>query len=190
MAIIPSGYSQVNLVFVGDNLPTGAEVTFGVDNNGAIPDLVCSGVFDALSASTLMSNFVDDCAIVTIRAKNGPNADGPFSEISVNMPGGIASAGATPNVAALFKKNTDLGGRKGQGRCFWPGVSEALVGSDGTLDSTLRAAIQTDANSLLSGLVSETLPMVLLHNDATTPSPVIGFTIQSVAATQRRRLRR
>ena len=30
--IIPSGFSQVNLKFTGPDVPTGAEMTFGVDN--------------------------------------------------------------------------------------------------------------------------------------------------------------
>lgn len=188
--IIPSGFSQVNLQFTGTAHPTGAEVTFGVDNNGSLPDVVGNGVANALASSGVQSNFITTSIISMIHVKNGPNATGPFSDVPVNLPGGTGTAGTSPNVAALIKKSTNLGGRRGQGRCFWPGVAESQIAETGIMLASFLIALQTDLNSLLSDLVTEGFPMVLLHNDATAPDPVIGFTVQTIGATQRRRMRR
>lgn len=189
--IIPDGYAQVNLQYTGVNVPTGAEVTFGVEADGlANATAIGNGVADAVVASTLMANFVNDVVISTIHVKVGPNETGPFADVAVNIPGTTTSPPLPANVSLLVKKSTPLGGRKGAGRMFFPGVPEAAVDDAGNVDGAYLSAVQTDLNALLTQLEAELCPMYLLHGDATTPSQVLALTVLSPAATQRRRLRR
>lgn len=189
--IIPEGYSQVNLVFVGDNLPTGAQVTFGISNeNDQTPAQVGADVITALVSSQVMDLFGDDEAITSIHVKNGPNDTGPFADVPTNLPGALTTNIVTPNVAILVKKVTQLGGRKGAGRFFWPGTTESSVGSDGTVDGGSLTSLETAFGTFLEDLTTNVIPMVLLHNDSTTPSLVTSLAPAAIAATQRRRMRR
>jgi len=189
--IIPAGYAQVNVHFTGDNLPTGAQVTFGVDDNGALTATqIAEIVENALIVGDMMSRLVDDMVISNLHVKKGPNETGPFVDYALNIPGESTANGVSPNVSFLVTKNTSQGGRKGAGRMFWPGLTEAGIGSDGLMDVTVRANLQAHFDTFLSTLVGDSLPMVLLHGDATAPYNVDSLTVAAVGATQRRRIRR
>jgi hypothetical protein len=181
----------VNIQFTGDNLPTGAEVTFGILNAGALTATeAAEAVSTALASSAIMAEFVDDERIANIHVKLGPNATGPFADLGVEISGGVSTTGTSPNVAVLIKKITTLGGRKGAGRMFWPGCPEGAIGSDGTLDAAARLAIESTLGDLRADLDTNGVPMMLLHNDSTSPNLVSDLTVDPIGATQRRRLRR
>lgn len=189
--IIPANFGQANLQFVGDNLPTGAEVTFGFFNETSATAANCAlRVAEAIGTSEIMGEFGDDEAIANIHVKLGPNLTGPFADLAVDFVGGVTSSIFTPNVAVLIKKNTDLGGREGSGRMFWPGAAEGSIGSDGTLEGAYVTALQSVFTQFLADLTSNEVRMNLLHNSATAPTPVTELVPDPVGATQRRRLRR
>lgn len=189
--IIPSGHGQVNVQFVGDNLPTGAECTFGILNVGGLTAIqAAEAVETAIAAAAVMAEFVDDERIGNIHVKLGPNATGAFADNAVEISGGVSTTGTSPNVAVLIKKSTTLGGRKGAGRMFWPGCPEGAIGSDGTIDGAAVLAITSVFNDLRDELDAQGVPMMLLHNDSTAPNLVSSMSCDSVGATQRRRLRR
>lgn len=189
--IIPSGHGQANLIFTGDNLPTGAQVTFGFLNSGALSATAAAEAIEtAIGSSAIMSEFVDDERIATIHVKLGPNATGAFTDLSVELSGGVSTSGTSPNVAVLVKKSTTLGGRKGAGRFFWPGCPEGAIGSDGTIDTAARLAMDSTFADLRADLDTNGVPMMLLHNDSTNPNLVSSLSVAAVGATQRRRLRR
>jgi hypothetical protein len=189
--IIPSGYGQVNLQFTGDNLPTGAEVTFGILNSLSLSaNDVGESVIIAIGSSEIMQEFVDDETIANVHVKLGPNASGPFADVGSEISGAVSTSGTSPNVAVLIKKSTTLGGRKGAGRMFWPGCPEGAIGSDGTIDSAARIAIDGAFAQFRTDLDVNDVPMVLLHNDSTSPNLVSSLTCDPIGATQRRRMRR
>jgi len=190
--IIPTGTCQVNLQFVGDNLPTGAEITFGVDNStlDASPATVAGLIEDSIVGAGWMAAFVNDESIANIHVKNGPNETGPFADLGVTIGGEKTGEGSSSAVALLVKKNTGLGGKKGSGRLYIPGIAESDIGSDGTIDSTALGVYQASLSDWLSEMTSLDVPMLLLHNDATTPNLVLSLAVDPVAATQRRRQRR
>ena len=189
--IIPAGFAQVNLQFTGDNLPTGAEVTFGVDDNGALTATqIAEAVSNAVVVGDFMSRLVDDMTLTTIHVKKGPNSTGAFTDLPTAIPGESVSNGVSPNVSFLVRKVTSQGGRQGAGRMFFPGLTEAGIGSDGLLDTTVRGNLQAHFDTFLSTLSGDSVPMVLLHGDATAPFIVDELQVAEVGATQRRRLRR
>jgi hypothetical protein len=188
--IIPVGYSHVVLGFTGAYVPRGAAVTFGVENVGAqAASDVALDVLASVTTSTIMGNIADGVILSQVTVKNGPNDTGGFGEQSANIVGSASGAGYSPNTAYLLRKTTDLGGREGRGRLFWPGVNETDIDGTGTVAPARISALQTDCNAFLTALAANAVPMVLLHNSATVPTDVIGLICEPKVATQRRRLR-
>ena len=199
--IIPEGFTQINLKFTGSGLPTGAEVTFAVINPAdQPPTTIAADVLAEWAAAGIMGNLSNGVSVTSVLAKNGPNETGPSAEIPASVPGTGGSGIATPNVTWLVKKATPLGGRRGSGRMYLPGVIEGAVDGAGQMDPGNVTALQGDLDTFLTGLVTAGNPMYLLHaesdEDDPDPSPVPDPTIvsdllvSSTAATQRRRLRR
>jgi hypothetical protein len=188
--IIPSGFAQCTMGFAGNGLANPAAVVFGIDQGGgANPDDVAEQVYDTWVA-TILNQQCDDITLVSCLVKFGPNDTGPSAEFTGNDPGVLSASGAVSNTAYLVRKNTSLGGRKGRGRMYLPGVVESTVGSDGAIDPTPLASLQLEVTGFGNVLTLGSLPMVLLHNDATAPTPVTSLVVQGRVATQRRRLRR
>lgn len=187
---IPVFSGQVNLQFVGDNLPTGAEVTFGVNAGSSTPQAIAAVVETVLGSADIMSLFSDDQSIANIHVKVGPNETGAFADLPVDIPGEKTEACVSSAVSLLVKKNTAFGGREGSGRMFWPGLVEPDIGSDGTIESSALTALQTAFESFRTGMSSAGHALRLLHNSATTPYLITSLAVDPVAATQRRRQRR
>lgn len=192
--IIPPGYAQVNLIWTGTALPSGAQCTLGLDNqtpNFSAADLA-QNVIDAYVTAGFASNLPNDVNLVGVLAKKGPNATGESALVSTGQNSGGGTAG-TPNTAVLVHKNTPLGGRAGRGRMYLPSIQEDQVGPSGIIAPAVVAALQSDMDTFQSELVAVDLDCVVLHNAGSpleTPTPITTFTVQSIAATQRRRLRR
>lgn len=191
--IIPVGFSQVNLQYSGLNLPTGGEVTFGVQNiNNLAPGAAANVVLTAYNTANVASLFSSDATLSSILVKNGPNATGPFGSVSAAVNGTDGADPNPPQVAMLVKKFTVQGGRTGIGRSYWPNVSANKVLDSGLLDAAYQTAAQTVFDAFLTQLDVNDLPMVLLHAESGSGVPlnVIGYVVQSRSATQRRRNRR
>lgn len=190
--IIPAGFGQCNLRFVGSGVPSGAEMTFGFENEDDLdPVVVANTIGDIYDDSNMRNNFATDCSLSSILVKLGPNVDGPSAEVSHLVPGTIAASGTTPQVALLITKMTAIGGRKGRGRFYQPGLAEASVTQDGVIDPDYLAGAQSQYTDFLARLAGGALRMVLLHGSADDAPNGVGFlTVQSLVATQRRRLRR
>ena len=189
--VIPAGFAQVNLIFTGAAVPTGAQVTFGVDPEASqTPADVALIVETALIASGILANLSTALAVTAILVKFGPNETGPSIERATNLPGTSASAVEAPNTAVLVHKLTAFGGRRGRGRNYWPGIGEGAVDSSGALLPQVRADLETDMEAFRNELADLLAPMVLLHSDATAPYGVDSLSVDARVATQRRRLRR
>lgn len=192
--VIPVGYGQANFRFQGTQAPTGAEVTFGLEGSGFAGDPVDAAVILAAHwANTWSAIQTNQIALIDVLVKFGPDTTGPSGTAPGAGAGSITSSGASPAVSLLVQKLTALGGRAGKGRCFIPGISEADVGTQGTIDSAYLAACQTEFDSFLLACSADDLSLVLLHSAGspiTTPTPITGLAVQGLAATQRRRQRR
>lgn len=190
--IIPAGFAQVNCRFTGAAVPNGAEITFGVEAGAASASDVADDVFTSLSSSNLQSSWVANCILSSILVKLGPNDTGPSHVRATSLNGAWAAtdAGAVAP-AVLIRKSTALGGRRGRGRFFLPGVPESVISAGGTYGGTYVTDTQGRATALLVALTANNVPMVLLHGDSSTvPTPVTALAVQPVLGTQRRRQRR
>lgn len=199
--IIPNGFGQATLLFTGINIPNGAAITWGfadVADDGA--DAAAEQFFDAWGAE-VMTSVSSGVHLTGCLAKLGPNDTGPSALFTGDTAGSLSADSAPPNVAYLIRKNTALGGRRGRGRCYQPGITEAGLFSDGVIASATLAAIQSDADSFFSGMSVVGYPLYLLHADSvdengepipgTAPPPTLitSLTVDPRVATQRRRLR-
>jgi len=192
--IIPTGCAQVNFIYTGASVPTGAQWTLGLDISGFIGDPAAVGA--AISTNYTESNFDAqtgaNCDLTGILVKFGPNATGPSALVAANE-GGVGGGDSIPNIAALAHKNTEDGGHAGRGRTYFPGVQESSVVDGGALVAAYRTALQTCFDTFYDKCVADELFPVLLHGEnspLSIPSAMLGWTVDATAATQRRRLRR
>ena len=73
---------------------------------------------------------------------------------------------------------------------YWPSVNRDAVLETGAVNPVNKVVVQGDMTDLLLGLAAQNTPMHILHTSvAIAPSFVIALTLDSVIATQRRRLR-
>lgn len=188
---IPIGFAQINYHFTGEGAPTGADITIGVQTGfGPTAEEVAEDAATAWGTADMAALYVDALTMSKVTVKMGPNATGEFHERSVDFPGTGTGAAVPPNTAALIRKNTALGGRKGRGRLYFPGIPEASVDSGGELLEVLRAGFDTRWEDWSTFMIAAGWVPVLLHGDETTPTPLTALSCSVTSATQRRRLRR
>lgn len=190
--VIPDEYGQVNLGFNWFTTQLRAEVVFGIsradlsNNVETVAGLVEEAYLDG-DMRGVSSHFI---TLDNIHVKFGPNDTGPSFDLPVSHESTASGQGATPNTALLVKKNTAVGGRRGRGRMYWPGIEEGVIDAYGNIDPTARDTFQDDFTNFLESLSGSSIPMVVLHaQSGFTPHLVSSLAVQSVAATQRRRLR-
>lgn len=193
--IIPAGFAQVNLKFTGADLPTGAEMTFGIDNQtaGDTPADIALAVADAWTTAGLPASQNVGVTLSSILVKVGPNATGPSAELAQTIPGTVTGDSDPPQTAMLVQKVTNFGGRAGRGRMYQPGVPEAFVNGAGALTGTTASIVQGLWEEFRSILEAGDHELVLLHAEGSplsTPTPIIGLTVDGQCASQRRRNRR
>ncbi len=192
--MIPAGSAQVNMKFIGTAVPTGAEITFGVTPPTALTLLqVADAVVAAWNSSLMKDMHTSTMTLSAVGVKFGPNATGASGDFPYNIPGTNTGAAAPPNVSMLYRKGTSFGGRAGRGRFYLPAVPEVNVDQSGVVSATFHSQAVTKSANFLAALASGGVPMVVLHglgSPLSTPSSVLTLTVDTVVATQRRRLRR
>lgn len=193
--VIPAGFAQVNFIHTGSSVPTGAEWTLGISlpNTATDPAVVADDISAIWLASGLRGLMTTGVVLATILVKFGPDATGASAEETVNLSGNIGSPGIQPGTALLVKKLTLVGGRAGRGRLYFPGLPEGDVESDGRIGVDYLAAAQSAFSAFRVAMNTALLTPVVLHSalsPLSTPTPITQFSVQPLAATQRRRLRR
>lgn len=200
--IIPPGYLQAVYEFsrAGDTEPM--VITLGHEIDGASgangPDAP-DDLFGAF-ATTMMPGASSPTTLEGVTVYVGQDAAAPLIYTSgATAVSGPNTNSLTPqNTALLIRKRTDLAGRRGRGRMYFPEVAESIVDNVGTVDASSVAAWQARADDwyeYLTALVGGRLyPPVVLHRsegigEEPLPTPVTMFTVDGRVATQRRRLR-
>lgn len=193
MSVIPAGYGEASVRINIVNPGGPAYVVFGYENAlGATPTASATNIADVMNNNPGLATFMTTNAVidsVTVRQNDGGAFLGTAT-VTVNQPGLFGSDNAPPQVAALIQKITGLAGRSQRGRMYVPSVDEESITIIGTFDSGRLAAMQTAADALLVDLQTQDVPMRLLHtNPAIPPSVIVSLNVDSLVATQRRRLR-
>lgn len=188
---IPEGYSLVRLDFSGSGVPTGAVMTFGLNNAALLtPATIADDVGSALDTNNVKLLYDNSVSLTNIHVKNGPDATGPFFDRATVLPGERVGEVGYPGAAVLIKKSSALGGRKNQGRMYMPGISEADIALGGVVEASFQALCQSTWSAIFAEL-DGSYGMVILHSDpADTPTGITALNVEGQIATQRRRNRR
>lgn len=195
--VIPPGFANVALHFVLTGDPEDMLITFGVDSS-ATPDPnalafdISAAWASAWPASDMESNWSFLGATTAVGQDGGPPNTG---EDHTHDYGGAGTGTQTlpSNCAFLVKKVTSLGGRANQGRFYLPPAfgQEVDVDALGIISPAAVASLQGNLSDFFANL--SPTPMVILHDASSpvmTPTAVANLQLQSLIATQRRRLRR
>jgi len=190
---IPNDYAQINWKLAGASCPLGAEVTMGanVSSYGGSPADAAS---DAIQAwiNNIATVLPASVQLASVLVKFGPTATGPSAEVASGSVGTGGGVSASPQNAWLVHKVTALGGRAGRGRMYIPGVQESEVDPSGVLSSAFVTGAQAAVDDFLTDLGTALLIPAVLHgagSPLTTPTTIIGLTVDNQVATQRRRNR-
>lgn len=194
-AVIPAGFAQVAYATLTTGDSEEMLWTCGLDVSGG-------GTSAALLAD-LKTAWDDNIAPITssvvslnrVLLKYGPVSTGPAYELPGGTLGTDGGSLPPPNCAVLVQKHTIMGGRKGRGRTYLPGISSVSGGLDSAGNYTQAKADQVTAamegwrTDITAGNTGPGATPVLLHSDATTPYEITSFVATLKLATQRRRLR-
>lgn len=210
MPVIPEDYAQVTHIFSGVNLPNGGAIVYGIQNQLDFTAQTIADACGTIFSTDVLPRLTSDVSLARTDAKLGPNDTGTSASSNNGAgPGAQSASSEPPNTAYLVTKSSALGGRRGKGRIFLPGVDAGNVDDAGTVNPVLVAAFQTELTDWLDHLATTDIPMHLLHDypytwalvggqprripDLTDPPPipsvVVSLTLQTTVATQRRRLR-
>lgn len=188
---IPSGFGQITIAHIGGGIVGEAVWTLGFDNNaGDTAAEIASNTATNLSALDYTDLLSASVTVTEVRVKLGPDATGPSAVETFGDNGTVGGHAAPPNVAMLVHKNTPLGGRQGRGRLFVPGLAEAALDQNGLLTGEQVTAAQTFFTGLAATMILGAIPAHLLHANALSPTAIDSLIVDSLSATQRRRLRR
>jgi hypothetical protein len=192
---LPNGFAQVRFVFqctgVLDQMGFGwaCEAELGQDAQTIAEthtNAYNGNVWDAGDAASQDYTWVS--TEVTLETGTGP----VVAIDSVNSPGTSVQAVAPPNLAMLVTKQTALGGRTNRGRFYHPAAIIFESGIDAAGNQSVgNATFWTSAfNAMSLALILDNLKPVLLHtNPAQPPTDISGFSVATLMATQRRRMR-
>lgn len=195
--LIPAGFGLakyvVRLVDDPDDMifTMGHEVTLPVSFQAAADQLL-ENVRTAMPAANWGTNY----SVTKVELVVGTNAGGtgPYATFtSTGAPINGTSAGDRPlaNTACLVTKQTAAPGRRGRGRIYMPGfIPSANISRAGVIDPAVLTVRQGLLEDWFDKCVVEDVPMVLFHATApATPTSVTGLRLETLMATQRRRLR-
>lgn len=201
---LPSGFYQATLRFVGSAIPRGAAVVFGgTAPVGASPSDIGTMIKTATTSGSSApwsagNGFSPLISIADVLVKLGPLDIGPAAVYPINAGAGSAAGDAVPpNISLLVSKFTALGGHKGRGRMFIPGLVEGQVQTGGIIVAGSLTSLQNSFNWMLNQMDTNGIDMHLLHRydpakgeSPRAPSQVTSLVVSSTVATQRHRLRR
>jgi hypothetical protein len=145
--IIPASYGQVNFLFGGVGLPTGAQCTLGFDHDASRTAAEVADEFASAWVSNIQSNLSGSTTFEGTLVKFGPNDTGPSAVFPAAVPGSDGTSQSGPQVCALISKITALGGRKGRGRMYLPGIEDSDLDTGGNIGAGKQTNLNTKSAS-------------------------------------------
>lgn len=195
MPPIPTGHVLLKFRFALDNDSEEMLCTLGAETTaGSAADRIAA-------VNSAMDSWGDNVLPLQSSTYRLLGVDGVFGDASGDIPisstdparvGGDTDAAAWPNTALLVRKVSGLGGRRNRGRMYVPGIQVNQVNLNGIVQPTPLAAYGTAFTNFLLGIESGSFldRAVIFHSTAPlTPTVIESLQVDSVVATQRRRLR-
>lgn len=185
-----------------------AEVTFSLAVAGTPSLAVAQDAIDDFQAAfqTMYSPLSDSAALqLQPEIRLGDGSTVPFEAVAAGaaVSGSNSSAMTPPQVCALVKKTTGVGGRANRGRTYFPYMlQQNAVNETGQISSGTLSAFQASLNTFLAQLATDGIPLCIsnkIFNQALPPhhvtsinfgNLVTAYNLEQLVATQRRRLGR
>lgn len=192
MALHSSNYVRITVFWGGGSIPHGAACVQCVEDLAGDPLADINTAFQS-AFEPVVEQLTTVTNAASVLVKRGPDETGPSALFSWGHGGLEGSAAVPPNTSVLVSKQTAVGGRRGRGRMFLPGIREDRVDVTGLLDPTNVGNINNALDSFMSDMTTAGYPLMLEHGDDPSPlapTELVAMECQSTVATQRRRLRR
>lgn len=192
---VPTGFGQASLIFNVTGRPQNVVTTIGFEVGGGTPaeqaELIRAawgGTGKLFKGDTMKVGWTFVGVAVSI-AGIGP--DPVLAQSFIPEVGSQAGEALPSNCAFLVRKTTARGGRKGRGRMYLPPtrVGEESVSITGVHLASTITATNSGLAASLAAMDTAGVPAMLLHEDGSAPDAITSLTLQSVIATQRRRMR-
>lgn len=183
---IPAGFSQVILKMRIDS-PGGFRIaTTSLGVVGAPSTIMATDIGQAWQTDVWNVLGSTNLDYVSCEVRDSANAD----EVFFNTNGPIGLEIIAPNTCVLVQRRSSLIGKKNRGRMYVPGIAyDATFNQAGQMSSGSVTDYTAAFTDFFSDLVGLGYDPVILHADGSTPTAQTSFSVDSTAATQRRRLR-
>lgn len=188
--IVPEGYGLAVIKY--EYIDTGEVMTttFGFKNNPTDDAITCAEfISESWTAGFTAATTLDSYRFLGVYVLIGIGGVHQAAETADNIDGTVAAAPVSPAVAVGVKKQTSFVGKKYRGRMYLPPavLSEVNVNGAGVIDGATVTSIQGKLDNFKDVMELEDFPLVLLHTDATTPTPINALFVRDNVRTQRRR---
>lgn len=192
---VPAGFFSVSMRLSNAALVRPAAVTYGCERADALDPIANANLILSLFQTHVGPVLDSAVTIGPATCHLGSTSGESFAVLSTTTPGvgGAALQSPTPNVAALIRKQTDRGGRRGRGRMYLPWFANETDLDEAGVIATTRANTLTSAfTAWVAAHLSNDVPLAVLHEPGISPtgdpSMVLSMFCDRVVATQRRRL--
>lgn len=142
-------------------------------------------------ASGPLANLSNTYALLGFRALSLNDVNGDIAFVADNTLGGVTTGSKSTNAAsALVKWNGGTRSRSSRGRMYYGPIQEGQIAIDGrTLETTARTTINTAFTNFRNSLTNAGFQHVVISPTLMQAFPVTSHAVESVIATQRRRIR-
>lgn len=204
---IASGLGLITQRLHHSGVGRAAELTFAIHDTSPVGAQNIANDFQANFNGDFAAIFDSQVVFEKPFVSLGTGSSTPIQAIAA----GAAGAGTrsivslSPQIAALVKKSTTLGGKKNRGRSYFPWVlATADVTEGGDLVAGTVTTLQSAMDAFLGHLAAAPIPMVIANKVLAVVTPpakpyvtainlgplVSSFTVEAKIATQRRRMPR
>lgn len=198
MPTIPVGHAEFTMIFHCTGVTRDITWAHGFDVDtlpADAPSVIAQDIYVKASTSgcpyapaAMSTDWAFDGVAVAYMTEEGPL----LGQYSFHTQGTATAPPVPVNSAILVTKNTTLGGRRNRGRFYAPPCfpTEANIDAAGRISGANVTGLQTAFSAFFDLLVDDTYELELFHQSAPfTPGIVTGWTVESLLATQRRRMR-
>jgi hypothetical protein len=197
---VPVDYTLLTYVFKVNTSPKEmttsiAVLDISVGGPRSVLDMATDGytAMHDTNAPGAAGHMIDEYSLESCVAAFGTSTGDLVAQFVSHTQGTVSDSPITSNCALLVRKNTALGGRRNRGRFFAPPslLNEGAVDPSGNISSGPLASLQTLWTNFFNLLATADLEPQLFHQGSSppAPTPVTSFTVDSLIATQRRRMR-